>query len=94
MIKIHFSGKYHQSFKKILKEYLGIKSEINVSIKLFQNDPKDTRLQNHALRKVMKGKYAFSVTDDIRIVYTWVGKSTVRFLDIGTHKQVYRVKSS
>jgi len=38
----------------------------------------------------MKGKWAFSVTDDIRIVYEWLGKTTVRFLAIGRHSKVYK----
>jgi len=40
----------------------------------------------------MKGKFAFSITDDIRIVYEWLGKSTVRFLAIGEHEKVYTSK--
>ena len=37
----------------------------------------------------MKGKFAFSITNDIRIIYEWLGKNTVRFLAIGGHKKVY-----
>jgi mRNA-degrading endonuclease YafQ of YafQ-DinJ toxin-antitoxin module len=38
----------------------------------------------------MKGKWAFSITDDIRIIYEWKDKNVVRFLAIGTHPEVYR----
>lgn len=58
-------------------------------IKWFKKNPNDTRLKNHALKKRMKGKFSFSITDDIRIVYKWLGKNTVRFLAIGGHKKVY-----
>ncbi len=37
----------------------------------------------------MKGKFAFSITGDMRIIYEWLGKNTVRFLAIGGHKKVY-----
>ncbi len=37
----------------------------------------------------MKGKWAFSITDDIRIVYEWKTKNVVRFLAIGGHEKVY-----
>ncbi|KKU92239.1 MAG: hypothetical protein UY21_C0003G0015 [Microgenomates group bacterium GW2011_GWA1_48_10] len=40
----------------------------------------------------MKGKWAFSVTSDIRTIYIWVGKNTVSFLAIGSHKKVYGKK--
>lgn len=62
---------------------------VDQKIKLFQKNPHDTRLRNHALTKRMKGKFAFSITGDIRIIYVWLGKSTVRFLAIGGHKKVY-----
>lgn len=55
----------------------------------FQKNPNDTRLYNHALTKRMDGIWAFSVTPDIRIVYEWIGKTTVRFLLIGPHRRVY-----
>lgn len=58
-------------------------------IKWFQRNPQDTRLDNHLLTKKMAGKWAFSITDDIRIVYEWLTKTTVRFLAIGGHKKVY-----
>ncbi len=57
--------------------------------KLFMNKPNDSRLDNHALRKRMKGKFAFSITGDMRIIYEWLGKNTVRLLAIGGHKKVY-----
>lgn len=58
-------------------------------INLFILNTEDTRLRNHALRKRMKGKFAFSITGDMRIIYEWLGKNTVRFLAIGGHKKVY-----
>jgi mRNA-degrading endonuclease YafQ of YafQ-DinJ toxin-antitoxin module len=47
------------------------------------------RLSNHALTKSMKGKWAFSITDDIRIIYEKIGPQTIRFLAIGKHTEVY-----
>ncbi len=66
-----------------------IKPQVNRQVKLFQLNPNDTRLDNHSLTKRMDGKWAFSITDDIRIVYEWIGKRTVRFLASGSHKEVY-----
>lgn len=37
----------------------------------------------------MEGQWAFSIDNDIRVVYQWLGKSAVRFLAIGSHLQVY-----
>ena len=41
----------------------------------------------------MAEKWAFSITDDIRIVYEWLNKNTVRFLAIGGHNRVYKRKA-
>lgn len=87
MIKIVKSGGYVSMFNEIKDPDLYLL--ILQKVKLFVNKPNDTRLDNHALRKRMKGKYAFSITDDIRIVYEWIGKKTVRFLAIGGHNKVY-----
>lgn len=65
---------------------------IQYLIKLFIVNTEDTRLHNHALRKRMKGKLAFSITGDIRIIYEWLGKNKVRFLAIGGHNKVYNRK--
>ncbi len=55
----------------------------------FKKNPDDTRLDNHELTKRMKGKWAFWITGDIRVVYKWTGKNEVCFLDIGGHPEVY-----
>lgn len=64
-------------------------SRVDARVHWFRNNPNDTRLRNHKLHKDLKGKWAFSVTGEIRIVYEWIGKTTVRFLAIGTHQDVY-----
>jgi len=89
MLKIKRSG----NFDKMLGTFDQDPETITLvgdKIKLFRKNPSDTRLHNHALRKKMKGKFAFNVTGDIRIVYEWLGKNSVRFLAIGSHSQVYR----
>jgi len=58
-------------------------------VKLFQKNPQDTRLGTHPLKRKMTGRYSFSVTDDIRIIFEWIGPLDVRFLAIGPHHRVY-----
>lgn len=89
MPKITKIGEFEEMYSEICKEDLLLESEINQRIRWFKNNPNDTRLNNHALTKKMEGKWSFSITDDIRIVYEWLGQTTVRFLAIGGHKKVY-----
>ncbi len=94
MINVDFSGYFHKMYEELISDELHLKKLIFHRIKLFRKNPQDTRLDNHPLTKRMEGKYAFSVDDDIRIVYEWLGKNTARFLAIGKHSQVYSQKFS
>jgi len=89
MIRIEFTEPYHSSLRKTLEKNSTLHKNINTAVKRFVRNSIDTRLHTHALKKRMKGKWAFSVTDDIRIVFIWMGKSTARFLAIGSHRDVY-----
>lgn len=90
MVKIKFGGKFDGMYKKLVEENLTLRKEITKRVLWFKKNPNDSRLDNHRLTKKMKGKNAFSITDDIRIVYDWFGKNTARFLAIGTHNKVYK----
>lgn len=90
MIKVERTGKFNQLLDKIRFENLELELEVIKRIYWFRSNPDDTRLDNHALTKRMEGQWAFSITDDIRIVYEWLGKTTVRFLAVGGHKKAYR----
>lgn len=93
MIKVKQTGAFSNFLDELYIENPELETEVNTAVGWFQNNPQDTRLDNHALTKRMEGKWAFSITDDIRIVYEWLGKTTVRFLAIGRHDRVYRRNS-
>lgn len=89
MIKIKRIGPFDDGLKKLYVQNERLGKTVKEAILRFQRNPADTRLQNHRLTGQLKGKWAFSVAPDVRIVYEWKGKNVVRFLAIGTHKQVY-----
>ena len=93
MIRIKLSGNFNETLRLMIKDNPNALEDIGLAIKLLQNNPSDTRLHNHLLRKRLEGRWAFSVTDDIRIIYRCIGKNEVRFLAIGTHTKVYRMRS-
>ncbi len=86
---IKTSGKFDRQKKDLLLQQPELKTPIFDSIRQFQKNPKDTRLGAHPLKRKMTGTYAFSVTDDIRIIFEKTGPQTVRFIGIGTHPQMY-----
>lgn len=89
MLKFAYSRQFLLQYTQLVTENATIGETVLRRVRWFRINPNDTRLDNHELRKHLKDKWAFSVTDDIRIVYEWVGKTTVRFLAIGGHSDVY-----
>lgn len=51
-------------------------------------DLSDPRLHTHPLSGNLKGKYACSLTSDLRIVFT-LKDDVIHLLDIGPHDEVY-----
>lgn len=94
MFKIERTGSYEQMLQHLTEKNEELAETIQLHVKLFQRNPDDTRLDNHELHGRMEGRFAFAVTEDIRIVYRLVGKNTVRFLAVGTHAMVYQKNPS
>lgn len=82
-MRIKPNSEYDRMLQELLLQQPELKELIFQRIRLFKKNPRDTRLAAHPLTRRMTGKYAFSVTDDIRIVFD------VRLLTIGTHPRVY-----
>ena len=89
IIKIKRVGAFDKMLASLYAEDEELGKRAEEAILRFQKNPSDTRIDNHRLTKRLKDKWAFSVTNNIRIVYEWQGKKSVRFLAIGTHFQVY-----
>jgi len=90
MIKIKRTGKFDRMLKELAEQDRALLNPVEEKILLFAKKPTDTRLENHPLKRKLKGKWAFNITDDVRIVYEWQGRNTVRFLAIGGHGKVYK----
>lgn len=78
----HFDKKFSKLSKKI-------KLQAKDRISLFLDDPFDVRLNNHLLHGDKKLFRSINITGDIRIIYEVVNGTTIRFLDIDTHSNLY-----
>jgi len=83
---------YHRQFKKNYRKRIACSNSLERRFKerfsLFLKDPSNPILADHTLRGVRGNLRAFSITGDIRLVYS-VQDETVVLFDIGTHNQVY-----
>jgi addiction module RelE/StbE family toxin len=84
--------KRDRTFEKHFKERIspneqGV-NQFKASLELFV-EGKLNHIDDHPLRGKLTGKRAFSVTDDVMVIYVELN-DTIVFLDIGNHGQVYR----
>ncbi len=58
-------------------------------MELFSKEPFNPRLRTHKLTGELEGLWAFSVAFDCRVVFKFLDKNEVLFIDIGGHDEVY-----
>ena len=90
MLKITTTGKFDKKLEDLSVKNKATEQAVKRKMILFRRNPQDTHLRNHPLTKRMKGKWAFSIDKDVRIVYQGIGPRTVKFFSLGTHEEVYR----
>jgi mRNA interferase YafQ len=54
----------------------------------FAADPKDPLLRTHKLRRELKDYWAFSIDEDLRVVFRWEGDEAF-LVNLGSHDEVY-----
>jgi len=86
--KIEYAPAYLKKAKKIGKAQPGLKSVYSETLDKLSVDPFDPLLHTHPLSGDLKGKYACSLTYDLRIVFK-LYDNMVHLLDIGPHDEVY-----
>lgn len=86
--KIEYSPGYLRHAKKIAKKYPHLRKSYTELLVKLSNNPFDPALRTHPLKGDMEGKYACSLTHDLRIVFR-LYDDIVHLLDIGSHDEVY-----
>ena len=88
MMTIELARSFKKAYKKRIQNNSKLDSQTFKRIELFKSNPKHPILRDHALTGTMFGLRAFSVTGDIRVIYS-IDNDTAYFIDIGTHNQIY-----
>ena len=63
-------------------------SMLRAALRRFALDPQDALLRTHKLRGELKDYWAFSVDDDLRVVFRWDGGKAF-LVNLGSHDEVY-----
>jgi addiction module RelE/StbE family toxin len=73
---------------KLIKKSPEVDEKLSTVLTLLEKEPFSPSLKTHPLSGKLKGKYACSLTYDLRIIFKLTGDAT-HILDIGTHDEVY-----
>lgn len=74
--------------KKLLKKNPLLQQTYEELLRKLSINPFDPSLHTHALSGGLKGKYACSLTYDLRVIFN-LYDDIVHLLDIGSHDEVY-----
>ena len=85
-MEIEYSPKFKKRFQKLPRE---VKEEAVLREKIFRQNPFDQKLKTHKLHGTLKEYWAFSISYNYRIGFTFVTGKLARFHDVGTH-DIYR----
>lgn len=61
---------------------------LRAALRRFAIDPQDPVLRTHKLKGDLAGYWAFSVDDDLRVLFRWEGEACF-LVALGSHDEVY-----
>jgi len=80
----------HRNFKKRYEKLRkGEKIKFKERRDLFVESPFHPTLNNHSLHGEYAGYHSIDITGDLRVHYEEINASTVMFIIIGTHHELY-----
>lgn len=86
IIEIYFSPRFKKSINKIPLEVI---EALTIKQSLFVVNPFHSALKTHKLTGKLNRYYSFSVTHSYRIIFEFLNKNKVVFVNIGTH-EIYK----
>ncbi len=88
MMRLELEKPFRRKSKKLLKKNPSLINTYESLLSRLSTDPFDATLHTHALTGDLKGKYACSLTYELRVVFKLYDE-IVHLLDIGSHDEVY-----
>lgn len=82
---------FHKDFLKRLKKLQPQDAQrVRERLQIFRLEPNHPILRNHSLKGKYKGYYSIDIKPDLRALYNVVSSTTVEFVLLGTHSQLYK----
>ena len=86
--KIEFTASFLKLSGKLLKKSPSLEQSFKDVLSSLTADPFTPSLKTHPLKGRLKGRYACSLTYDLRIIFSLKGEY-VTLINIGSHDDVY-----
>ncbi len=84
--KIVFDSYFEKKFGKYKELLTGKKiKQLKAKLIVFRSDPFDPRIKTHKLKGNLSEYWSFSISYGYRILFRFIDKETVFFIDIGSH---------
>lgn len=84
-MRVAASSRFRRRAKKLREPQAAM---LRAALRRFAADPRDPLLRTHKLRGEFDGYWAFSVDDDLRVLFRW--DDDLAFLvNLGSHDEVY-----
>ncbi|RJQ19897.1 MAG: type II toxin-antitoxin system mRNA interferase toxin, RelE/StbE family [Nitrospiraceae bacterium] len=87
-MRLELEKPFLKKSKKLLQKNPSLKTTFERLLNALSDNPFDPALHTHPLTGKLKGKYACSLTYELRVVFR-VYDDIVHLLDIGSHDEVY-----
>jgi addiction module RelE/StbE family toxin len=88
MKELYYSKEFKKHYNLRIKGNNNLEERFIERLRIFIQDKNNPILKNHTLTGKHRGKRAFSIAGDLRVVYEETN-IYYKFLDIGSHNQVY-----
>jgi mRNA interferase YafQ len=84
-VKIRASSHFLRCARKLKTPYDEL---LRAALRRFADDPRDPVLRTHKLKGDLAEYWAFSVDDDLRVLFRWDGDDCF-LVGLGTHDEIY-----
>lgn len=84
-MRVIASGRFLRRAKKLREPQA---SMLRAALRRFDDDPRDPLLRVHKLKGDLAAYWAFSVDDDLRVLFRWEGDEAF-LVNLGSHDEVY-----
>ncbi len=89
MIEAVWDQGFKRSYRKKIHKHSILRKQFQEKMSLFLEEPFSPQLRTHKLSGNLKGTWAFSINNEYRVLFEFIGENKVLLIDFGTHDEVY-----